>query len=300
MTTERPSMRSLEPDSDDWPRVSDLAAIDPRSRLARLEQMERDDPPHVDMERLQRVWEQIEMSALADAIYLPREQVEHRTSIDGWYQGNWRATLIDSHTNRCNTAMCLAGWTTHLDALERGDASGGWLISHEELIAARLRQHETGRTAYRNPAITERATYVASVLAEERADGLVPREDDPVDHVRVIQVEVPRNLRDQDPHPLEQHDGHASHGWSRVPGVGVEHRATRLLGLTPREAEQLFSGDNTLAVLRERVHATIAAERMRRVRRAEIERLREIIELAERRLMDDLGRPADEAEQPEG
>lgn len=300
MTTERPSMRSLAPDSYDWPRVTDLAAINPRSRLDRLVMLERDDPPHVDMERLQRVWEQIEMSALADAIYLPRKQVENLTSIDGWYQGNWRVALMDDHTNRCNTAMCLAGWTTHLDAQERGDITGGWLVSHEDLIANKLRLHDTGHSIYRDPSITERSAYVTGLLAEDRADGLVPREDDPAEHIRDFQVEVPRHLRYQDPHPLEQADGHVAHGWTKVASVGVEQRATRLLGLTPTEAERLFSGDNTLAELRGRVHATIAAERLRRVRHAEIERLREIIELAERRLMDDLGRSSDEAEQPEG
>lgn len=300
MTTEPPNMRDIGADSDEWSRVIDIAAVGPRSRLARLEAIEREDPPHVDMERLQRVWEQIERSAMADAIYLTHEQAENRTSVDGWNQGNWRAVLTDERTDRCNTALCLAGWTTHLDALERGDASGGWLVPHQDVIANVLRRREHARSIYRDPSVTERGTYVLGVLAEEHLDKLTPREDDPTGDVLNAQIEVPRHLREQDPHPLERPNPYATPGWSSVPAVSVEKRATRLLGLTLQEAEYLFSGNNTLAILRERVHKTIAAERLRRVRHAEIERLRTVIELAERRLMDDLARPADEAERPEG
>lgn len=76
---------------------------------------ENDTMPTLDVERLRRV--------VAHVKELARIQQTPGYIGDVWNQGVWRSRVSEiaytADPNRCGTAMCLAGWTVELDAIDR-------------------------------------------------------------------------------------------------------------------------------------------------------------------------------------
>ncbi len=93
-----------------------------------------DRTPRIDIELLDEVWRTIEHNVLTEAVRLgvPLNQVYERNSLDGWDQDHWR-TVVDNGEH-CGTVMCFAGWTAHLEAVRRGDKTGGWVVPEQRLI----------------------------------------------------------------------------------------------------------------------------------------------------------------------
>jgi len=200
--------------------------------LAVLASRVHDDPPRIDIDRLIRVWDHIEAQLAEHAVYLGVSMRSNRYSerFDGWNQHNWRS-IVSVDTERCHTAMCLAGWTTQLDAIDRGDPTGGWLF--DEAMIVRV---------FGDKAQPDDASKHA---IDAYRDSLRPVADDPAGHIGTVYTGAP---------------------WDETttPAVGVEVRARRLLGLTEHEADELFAGGNNLITLRGLVSSLIAEEKTRR------------------------------------
>lgn len=107
-----------------------------RDRLEREGQVIHDRTPRIDIELLDEVWKQIETAVLTEGASagLVLDVIRQRTSLDGWNQCNWRNVAINKAGEVCGTAMCFAGWTAQLEAVRRGDLTGGWLMSHQDMI----------------------------------------------------------------------------------------------------------------------------------------------------------------------
>lgn len=258
----------LAPDDDRWRHLRTFDQISPQTRLARLVRLDDIDPPHVDIDRLLQVWERIEASVREDAAYLVSGQADGRVVLDGWDQTKWRsATMVN---DRCQTAMCLAGWTAELDATERGEAADGWVADKSMLeVWARWARKPNASDPFYDDAVEDADQFVALQLAGDLGEGLAPRDDDPVTDIESHPVHLPNRLVKRDelgvavgPRVL------------RVNYVPARRRAKRLLGLTDAEASDLFHQDNTLEILRRKIHTVVAAERVRRQRRVIIARLR--------------------------
>jgi hypothetical protein len=255
-------------DDDRWRHLRMFDHISLRARLARLEWLDDKDPPHVDIDRLQQVWDRVEASVRADAVYLLSGQADTRVVLDGWDQTKWRtATVIN---DRCQTAMCLAGWTAELDAADQGGVDGAWVADKSMLEAwARWANGPHAADPFYDQGVEDHDQFVALQLAGDLGEGLAPRDDDPITDIESHPVHIPDRLVRRDdlgvpvgPRVL------------RVNYVPARRRAKRLLGLTDSEASDLFHQDNTLEVLRRKIHTMIAAEQVRRHRRVVIGQMR--------------------------
>lgn len=114
----------------------DAEAVIERDRVDRENQILHDRTPRIDIDLLDEVWKQIEGAVLAEGVSagLELDEIRRRTSLDGWNQHNWRSVVVNDAGEACGTAMCFAGWTAQLDAVRRGDLTGGWLMSHEIMV----------------------------------------------------------------------------------------------------------------------------------------------------------------------
>lgn len=114
----------------------DAEAIIERDRVNRENQVLHDRTPRIDIDLLDEVWKHIEIAVLTEGVRagLELHDIRRRTSLDGWNQHNWRSVVIDKVGEMCGTAMCFAGWTAHIEAVRRGDLTGGWLMADEQMI----------------------------------------------------------------------------------------------------------------------------------------------------------------------
>jgi hypothetical protein len=114
--------------------------------LARIEELAR--TPRINLELLDEVWRKIEDAAITQAVIedVTLQELQGRNGIDGWNQGHWRGVTFDQEGEVCGTALCFAGWTVQLDAIKRGDLTGGWLLSDKRLI--QLNRDELEFTEY--------------------------------------------------------------------------------------------------------------------------------------------------------
>ena len=190
--------------------------------------------PRINLELLQETWEQIEHGVLDEAARrnLTIGEVLKRTQLNGWDQENWRtwAYVEDpAGGERCETALCFAGWTVQLDVQSRKEAGvpdvGDWVISDQALVTGSWQEDGTR-------------------LPSWAADCLVAREDDREGDV-INDDELPPDAR----------------------LVRAETRAVRLLGLTQDEASELFNGSNSFGKVREVVMRLRSEELVRRARR---------------------------------
>lgn len=233
-------------------------------RARNLAYLHKEDPPRVDIERLQKVWAHIQDSVAAELVDERQDEVLRQMSrsgrVDGWDQATWRAGRMYPG-NRCRTAMCLAGWTAHLDAVERG--TGGWLISDAwlETVARMNEADEFGDlpltkfgdlSLTKVPDLDERADLY---LAGFGAHLMEPTNDDPSYEVQDLSTDpeyVPNEYA------------------KSVRGVSASDRARRLLGLTEHEASRLFEPSNTLTRLGTIIGELVLQEKVRRARRDEL------------------------------
>jgi hypothetical protein len=93
-----------------------------------------DRTPRIDIELLDEVWRTIEGKVLDEAVRLgvPLDQVYECNRLDGWDQDHWRTVVDDGE--QCGTVMCFAGWTAHVEAVRRGDKTGGWYVPEKLLV----------------------------------------------------------------------------------------------------------------------------------------------------------------------
>lgn len=191
--------------------------------------------PRINLELLQETWEQIEHGVLDEAARrdLTIDEVLKRTELDGWNQETWRTQAYVEDPagggERCETALCFAGWTVQLDVQSRKETGvldvGDWAISDRALITGSWREDGTR-------------------LPDWATDCLVAREDDREGDV-IEDDELPPDAR----------------------LVRTETRAIRLLGLTQSEAQELFSGTNSFGAVREVVMRLRSEELVRRARK---------------------------------
>lgn len=91
--------------------------------------------PRINLELLQETWEQIEYRVMEEAARegLTLDQVNAANELDGWSQGAWRTRVWEG--DRCQTALCFAGWAAQIDATKRGE--GGWVIEDSVFVQGR-------------------------------------------------------------------------------------------------------------------------------------------------------------------
>lgn len=149
--------------------------------------------------------------------------VEHIDSLDNlvpldkrWEQGSWRALEIKD--DRCNSAMCFAGWTVEVDKAE-------WLVNPKTF------KHfmPTMRSFF--------SEYVLLKADDTRFDGLdaYSRASTFAEVCKALGHPVPSDLTDLADRKIME----------------ARHYARVVLGLDTDQASELFDADNTLEVLRD-------------------------------------------------
>jgi len=199
-------------------------------------------PPRINIEMLSRVWDAVEAS-IADWLIQTRGALRYsrdETELDGWGQGEWRVLQMVDGESRCQTTLCLAGWTVETDIADRrarGDDEKGWLIDESTATELLLLPQfpESGKLIPAGIWVTD-LYHLSNLTALLRA-----RPDD---------------YAENEAHHVIDIDG--------VPVVNAGNRARRLLGLTGNEATDLFAADNDLETLRGKVYSMVAEEKARR------------------------------------
>lgn len=194
--------------------------------------------PRINLELLDEVWKSIEVAAINQAVEddITLERLDELHRIDGWAQADWRS-VVEPLGEACGTALCFAGWTAQIEAMNRGDRSGGWLIPDDDLIDA---SNKITKGVIRSP-------FDGTFGMFERRNRMIAVPED-------------------NPHHVITGDG-------PVNTISAEYRAIRVLGLSAMEADRLFSCERTFGEVREIVAEIRAKELMRRARKAKRERL---------------------------